>query len=188
MPKAKSPRQAGIYTLADPETGAVRYIGATKDAHDRKRRHLAHGSNKGTRPVMGWLRSLFAKGQQPVFTLVEETTDLDAREQHWVAKLRVAGADLLNGNAGGRDSSHLNRSPNSHVARGKKTDLHRCMAEMSSDLKWAKKTGRKDLVERIEQTQKGVRLARTILKKKLGSISAANAYINHLMGEARHGQ
>ena len=83
-PKPRT-RVAGVYTLTDPETGGVRYIGATKDAHNRKQRHLRPGSNKGTRAVLVWLGSLFAQGLRPIFTLVEETTELEARERHWIA-------------------------------------------------------------------------------------------------------
>ena len=120
-------------------TGHIRYVGATKDTYRRQRLHGSRSNNKGNSPRNRWIRDILDRGQKPTFALVEETVDLNAGEQHWIAKLRGDGIDLLNQNAGGRDQSHLNKAPRSHVQRGERSELHKLMAEIALDLRAARR-------------------------------------------------
>lgn len=58
-----------IYALTDPQTGVVRYVGQSRDAYRRYRRHC--GGNGTTTKV--WVRSL---SEPPGFVLLESGDDV----------------------------------------------------------------------------------------------------------------
>lgn len=92
-----------IYTLNDPRTDAVRYVGMTHDPVARLASHLRDVGRRRRRDhKTAWLRSLAALGLRPVLHVVEEGSgDWQAAERRWIAHFRSIGADLTNGTAGG---------------------------------------------------------------------------------------
>ena len=103
-------RLTGIYALADPRTGVVRYIGQAVDVVSRYRAHAQGRSRVGN--VSAWVRLLWAvarrKPRLVVLTLCARE-HLDDRERWWIAAYRRAGG-LLNENDGGGGSN-----PSAHV-------------------------------------------------------------------------
>lgn len=93
-----------IYSLSDPDTLAVRYVGQTNAPRTRWIKHLsnAKAAAKGHRPqshVGRWVLDLAAKGARPVLTIlegVESHAQAAARESHWIERLSGEGAALLN--------------------------------------------------------------------------------------------
>jgi hypothetical protein len=133
-------RQRGIYCLRDPLTGEVRYIGLTTKAKRRKWCHCSASNNKGRRRVNRWIMSLLDKGLEPVFEMIEETSDLDGRERHWIAHYQASGCDLLNMNAGGHDNEHMLSAPRGN--RGKPMDrLHFLKMQMRKGIRYARRVG-----------------------------------------------
>jgi hypothetical protein len=94
-----------IYTLADPRTGEVRYVGMTsRTVEQRLREHLKDGrTRKGVSHRLHWLRQLVSEGLEPAVAIIEETTEelWAERERHWIAKLRDDGCALTNHTDGG---------------------------------------------------------------------------------------
>jgi hypothetical protein len=85
-----------IYTLADPRTGQVRYVGATSDVGARFK---THRSCKGgdNYPRKAWLAELRALGLTPVCVVLEEGPGTGyADERKWIAFYLAIGADLTN--------------------------------------------------------------------------------------------
>lgn len=93
-----------IYTLTDPRTEEVRYVGRTvKDVRHRLWEHMrkaklghVHYHN------IHWLRQLIAAGLEPWVAVLESGDgDWDEAEKFWIQKLRSEGANLTNQTEGG---------------------------------------------------------------------------------------
>jgi hypothetical protein len=83
-----------VYHLACPETGAVRYVGATKAPTAR----LVQHRNGGDTPTARWIRDM---GRDPVLRVVGKGLSRDeARrlETEEIVRLLEEGSDLLNKN------------------------------------------------------------------------------------------
>lgn len=92
-----------IYTLADPRTGEVRYVGKTdRDPTVRVAQHVNDAKNKHTHRG-NWVRSLLNAGVRPVFEAVEEVpkSEWEFWEQHWIQQFKGWGFDLVNTHKGG---------------------------------------------------------------------------------------
>ena len=89
---------SGIYGLADPRTGVIRYVGRSKNI---KNRYYAHRRGAGKLPVACWVRSLKAMGLAPNLVLIEKTDEPEAREGFWIKEYRRKGQADLNLHDGG---------------------------------------------------------------------------------------
>lgn len=90
-----------IYTLTDPFTDEIRYVGKTKySLNDRLCKHMItyeknHRAN--------WLRKLKMLETRPIIELIEEVSDevWKFTEIYWIEQFRQWGYNLLNATAGG---------------------------------------------------------------------------------------
>lgn len=92
-----------IYGLADPRTGALRYIGKTKSSiHRRKMAHI-NDVRRGRVyiPRHKWISELLLLGLEPEVFEIEHTQDWREAEQFWIAYFKFVGCELLNATAGG---------------------------------------------------------------------------------------
>ncbi|MGH7703779.1 MAG: GIY-YIG nuclease family protein [Gemmatimonadales bacterium] len=90
-----------VYTLADPQTGEVRYVGQTCRSLVRRLGEHRYQAKRNRKHVYTWWRSL---PQEPVLEVLEkyETPDaMDAGEIYWIEQLRALGCDLTNHSTGG---------------------------------------------------------------------------------------
>lgn len=116
-----------IYTLGDPETKRIRYVGKTVNVH---RRLLVHMNEKRGTHKNNWLRGLKSKGLKPLFSIIEtifDSSDLDwqPREIFWINHYRSMGELLTNldgGGHGGRIISEETRIKISLSKTGKRID------------------------------------------------------------------
>lgn len=94
-----------IYSLTDPITQEIRYVGKTTAP---ERRYIAHrNATDGRHDKRAWVKSLKAAGRVPLLDVLEEV-DCDEKsqmwadaERYWIAYLRFIGCPLLNFSAGG---------------------------------------------------------------------------------------
>jgi group I intron endonuclease len=89
-----------IYTLNDPITNKVMYIGKTKNIQKRLIRHIyseTH-SNKDK-----WIRELKSKKTFPIIEYLDEckSEDINDLEIYWISQFKYWGFDLLNMTDGG---------------------------------------------------------------------------------------
>jgi len=98
-----------IYTLKDPRTGAIRYVGATKlPLFLRLEHHMNDIYSDGkVSPRVQWLRDLAGNGLKAEIEAVATVNTVDPREagdqeQLWIEHFREQGCDLLNVRRGGR--------------------------------------------------------------------------------------
>lgn len=91
-----------IYTLSDPRTGRVRYVGKTCQRPTRRLGHHVSTARHRRNHRERWIASL---GVAPTLTVVEQVTgsvvDVAEVERRWIARLRSDGCHLTNLTTGG---------------------------------------------------------------------------------------
>ena len=95
-----------IYTLSDPVTGRVRYVGRTINSLNRRLCEHLNSARRGKlkdKAKEHWILELAELGLKPEIALLEcvGRADFQAAEKRWVAHYRQAHADLLNVKCGG---------------------------------------------------------------------------------------
>lgn len=100
-PLVVSPGQVYIYTISDPISGLVFYVGKTKDPKERFRKHLT--STKVTTKSRRHITGLLNKGLNPVFEIIDTCTENNwqEKEQQYIMIFKSIGANLLNQLPGG---------------------------------------------------------------------------------------
>lgn len=97
-----------IYTLSDPRTGEVRYVGKTSSRLSlRLWQHIR--SPKNTHKDC-WIKSLLGVGLKPVIEELESFSDdstWQSAEDFWIVTLRFLGCRLTNLDTGGRGGKRL---------------------------------------------------------------------------------
>lgn len=99
-----------IYTLKDPATNSIRYVGQTNDLKRRLDRHVTNSrSLKDNRHISNWIRSL---NTVPVMDVVEtcEYSVRNEREQYWIDYYKNQGFDLCNSSNGGAGAGIGNKN------------------------------------------------------------------------------
>jgi hypothetical protein len=97
-----------IYSLSDPRTGEVRYVGKSSEPDKRYLCHLSAGRGKPEASYRNqthcarWIRGLLAAGVVPVMATLEVVdSDWPAAEKKWIADFRARGYSLTNDTDGG---------------------------------------------------------------------------------------
>lgn len=107
----KANKPVYIYSLEDPGTGQVRYIGKTEKPRARYQAHLNGSAQKNTH-VYNWIRKLIREGKTPVMRIVEIATEdtWQDRERYWINEFRMRDEKMTNITDGGEGASGLNHS------------------------------------------------------------------------------
>lgn len=88
-----------IYTLSDPRTGLVRYVGATINTRIRLLNHCKDIRQTRNRV---WIKGLQEQGLKPEMVVIDEAfTDWEFWEQYWIAQFKSWGFNLNNMTTGG---------------------------------------------------------------------------------------
>jgi hypothetical protein len=91
-----------IYTLSDPRTNEVRYVGKTNNPVQRR---SAHGvlTREVKSKKKSWIKKLKSLGLKPVFEIIEEVEESEWKfwEKYWIEQFRVWGFRLTNHTSGG---------------------------------------------------------------------------------------
>jgi hypothetical protein len=92
-----------IYTLSDPNTGLVRYIGKTNNIRKRLSTHLSNNHLSTSTKKNNWIISLLRNSEIPLIEVVDEVNseDIDFYEKFYISLFKSWGFDLLNGTNGG---------------------------------------------------------------------------------------
>lgn len=85
-----------IYTLSDPDTGKVRYVGQTISTRARISNHVSDCQGDGKKQQ--WIRSLVETGKEPVMTAICSIPAeyADQVETALIQAYKLAFPDLLN--------------------------------------------------------------------------------------------
>jgi hypothetical protein len=86
-----------VYSLCDPRTNSVRYIGVTSQPELRYEHHV-QDTGKSTTLNRKWLRELKEIGIKPIMTIIEECSRSEkcSRERFWIAYYLEQNAELNN--------------------------------------------------------------------------------------------
>jgi len=100
---------AYIYSLIDPRTGEVRYVGKTTDPDVRLRRHVCE---KGDTARHKWLAELHSLEIKPEMQIVETVSgeSWKTKERFWIAHYRAQGCALVNSTSGGQGAPGISPS------------------------------------------------------------------------------
>lgn len=93
-----------IYTLSDPNTNRIRYVGRTYRPQRRLQEHIWLAANKKHNPHKSrWINNLFDNRQIPVFEIIDEASEREWAnlEILYVRAFKIFGAELLNASIGG---------------------------------------------------------------------------------------
>jgi hypothetical protein len=151
-----------IYTLSDPITKEVRYIGKTNNI---KTRFFGHMKDKSNCHRTNWINSLKSKNLIPSIDVLDECDEsfVNQLEIYWIAQFKAWGFDLTNNTDGG-DSGY------------KFTD--EVKTKMSKD-RTGKKQSKETIEKRIAKVKKPILqydLEGNFIKKWEGMKDAASFY------------
>lgn len=92
-----------IYTLSCPNTGAVRYVGATINVKERIRCHIKDAKKYKSSLVHRWIISLLDEGLMPIIEVVDngDAGTWQEKEKYWIQRLLDEGCALTNSTDGG---------------------------------------------------------------------------------------
>lgn len=116
-----------IYSLSDPETKTVRYIGKTSRLVRRLQTHIRLAPSS-KHHAAAWINSLLNRGLKPEMNVIEEIgddADWSEREIFWIEHFKKSGFDLTNTSPGGLGGASYGRlgkknSPE-HIAKCSKS-------------------------------------------------------------------
>lgn len=128
-----------IYSLSDPETGEVRYVGKTvQDPYHRYHSHISCSKHSRKKDHCHcWIKSLINKGQKPIMKIVEETHDIN-REIFWINEYKKSKHNLTNHTDGGDQGTlgttwKLSEGSKKNISEGHKKKFYyvydRCTGE-----------------------------------------------------------
>lgn len=93
-----------IYTLADPVSKEIKYIGKTKDIKDRLYRHSSSYSLKDSWTSKNkWILWLKNQGMKPLMEILDEGNEenINELEIYWISQFKTWGYKLKNETEGG---------------------------------------------------------------------------------------
>ncbi len=99
-----------IYTLTDPRTNEIRYIGKTiNKLNIRLSKHISNVKYGKLNYCKNWILSLMKLGLKPIIQLIEETNESqwEEREKFWIKQFKLEGKRLTNATEGGETPNHL---------------------------------------------------------------------------------
>lgn len=101
-----------IYSLIDPFTNEIRYVGKTKNLEKRFRHHI-NNSKKRNYHSANWIKSLLIKNRKPKIEILEECTkdNWEEREKYWISYYRKTYdlTNILDGGNGGATYGRLGK-------------------------------------------------------------------------------
>ena len=92
-----------IYTLSDPITDVVKYVGKTTNPKDRLRCHIKDATtNRRNNLSCNWVKSLLKKGLEPKMDIIDEIYGpWEWLEIYWISQFKTWGFTLKNITEGG---------------------------------------------------------------------------------------
>lgn len=137
-----------IYSLSDPISNEIRYIGKSVDAKRRFYNHIKMAKSGDKRHISNWINKLLKDGKRPVLNIIERCNNDNwiEREMFWISNYKHLnlcnhsnggeGAGIGHKNCVGRKYSQetIEKMKTSHLNRFKKItpELRIKMSEIAS--------------------------------------------------------
>lgn len=100
------PRKGVIYTIKDPNTNLVVYVGKSFDFTKRKSEHI-NSYKRYNNKKSNWIKFLLDNGQRPLFEIIDDCDEIDweLKERQYIKLYKSFGANLFNVTNGGEIGS-----------------------------------------------------------------------------------
>lgn len=145
-----------IYTLSDPDSGEVRYVGKANNVSKRLATHI-RDSRRSNRPVCNWVAKLVNGGKVPVITTIAtcSSESWQEEERRQISLYRSNHSNLLN-LADGGDQPGINIESNRRNGRKTAEKIHndpelhkiwRIKKNAADALKWMEKNSTPERLE-----------------------------------------
>lgn len=110
-----------IYSLSDPQTKEVHYVGKTNFPKQRFSGHIQSAYHTKRASAL-WIKSLLDSGKYPVMSILEESDEEHWKdsERKWIAHYRSIGQADCNRNDGGEGVSHQSEETRKKLSKIKK--------------------------------------------------------------------
>ncbi len=97
-----------IYSLSDPITGEVRYIGKANDPKKRVLDHIKENKTSNKSHKISWIKSLVSKDLLPIVEIVDEVLKIEWEfwEQYWISQFKTWNFNLTNISPGGYNNNY----------------------------------------------------------------------------------
>lgn len=114
-----------IYTLEDPTTGIVRYVGKTKlSLNERLQGHIDQAKEKGRRKNhrLAWITNILNSKLRPVIKELDTVLENEWQfwEVYWIAQIKSWGFNLVNGDSGGLGGHRMTQETKAKIIATKK--------------------------------------------------------------------
>ena len=113
-----------IYSLSDPRTNEVRYVGKTKyaDLYKRKKGHINHTIEGRVNHRTAWIQSLLKENLTPTIELIDIVPDEEWQfwEVYWISQIKSWGFNLVNGDNGGLGGHRFSIETLAEMSRSRK--------------------------------------------------------------------
>ncbi len=166
-----------IYSLHDPGTGHLRYVGWANNIKKRLAAHLSKArAVKDTSHRTNWIRKLLSEGKEPLQFLVAEVPKVEGappEEIFFIKRARELGFDLVNGSDGGEGGINPTESvrakisfANSHPSD--ETRARKSAAKSGANHPAFGKPAHNRGVSPSEETRVKIRVARALQVMRIG--------------------
>lgn len=97
-----------IYSLTDPITGEIRYIGKANNPKKRVLDHVRENKTSNKSHKISWIKSLISKQQMPIVEIIDEVKKSEWQfwEQYWISQFKVWQFNLTNISPGGYNNNY----------------------------------------------------------------------------------
>jgi len=150
-----------IYTLSNPITDEIRYVGQTK--HDLEQRLKGHLKSKDKTHRTYWIKSLIKNNLKPKIELIETVDKKNGNECEifWIMMFKSWGFDLCNLTEGG------GRSTTKHITRNKEWCENISKGKLKSKFKYSEESKLKMSVSAKNRgtNSKGSKLSKLMLSE-----------------------
>ena len=165
-----------IYTLSDPRTNEVRYVGKTWQSLEKRLLNHIQSSKKSKDHRSNWINSLLKKNLNPKIEILAicNRDDWQTEEIYWIKLLKFLGCNLVNQNNGGLGNSGNKLSKTSRTKISKSlTGLKQNNETIQKRI--SKLKGRKQSSDHIEKSrQSRLKLKRKLSEQHKNILSKAN--------------
>jgi len=113
--------ETNIYTLSDPRTNEVRYVGKANNINQRYKAHLNRARDHQTHK-RNWIESLKRDGLKPIIEIIDVVPieEWIYWETYWISQMKAWGFDLVNNTNGGDGCTFGNKTSFKKGQGGKK--------------------------------------------------------------------
>lgn len=176
-----------IYSLKNPITNEIRYIGKTGDLRRRLQNHISHSKTRNSR-ISNWLKSLIKENLLPIIEIIEECNkdNWEEREIYWIKYYKDSGYNLVNFRKGGNEPPVIKKQyqkftkvKNKYVSKRSKNNTLYYLGTFNTEIEAINAYDNFQIRDSTNYNKNGVLMYQNnILIKEFNSVSECAKYVN----------